>query len=962
MAHKLRFTFLVFLLVSGCPVLWHGPAGRVNGQSIENIGKPDILGFSKQDYHAYHQNWSICQHGKTRFMYIANSKGLLEYDGSQWQVYELPNKQKVRSVASGMSGEIYTGGLGEFGYWKPDARGKLAYHSLKHRIDYPYFASEEIWNILSTSQGILFQSFAVIYLYSRHKLQKLSPPGNILFAHQVNGRVFLEVIDKGLYELKGTSFQLLENSEFLGKASVNTILPAANPGEILVGTSKGIYVYDGHTFREFNAATNAFLLQNQLNRGIQLSANRYAFGTILNGIILTDASGRIVQHLNQKNGLQNNTILSLYKDADGNLWAGMDKGINLVLVSSPVRYYHDYDGRLGTVYDVALHQGRLYLGTNHGLFFTETNAPEANFRLVPKTQGQVWDLAVIDGQLLCGHNTGTFLIEDTQARLISAITGGWVIKKLRKHPDLLIQGTYTQLCIYKKGPDQRWQLSHALDGFSAPVHQLEEDSLGDIWVNKASKGLSRIRLSSNAQKIDSIWTYANADLNSAHVNLAFYKQQVLVTTNHRLLHYQAATNTFAPATELQKQLGNVRAQKFFPIADQQAFVLKNGGELGFIEADKSLKDIPVKRFQWFDEYENLVAVDSANVVVCTENGFGLLPLRAVTQLWSAAVHKPIIRGVSLVDYPALNQAFARDTIPGEHSFAYNQNSLILSFSTPYYSNPVKYSYWLENSSQHWSPYQDIQQKEFNNLSPGKYIFHLRSNLSPKETTFTFEIHSPWYWNRWSISFYLVLLVIMGGLSYGMHLRRVKAQQEKVSRKLERKLRKHEEESQREIMRLRNEQLEKDVVRKSEELANSTMTLIKKNELLHQIRQEVLALKSDTNTRLNPHTYQQILHLIESNISSEHDWKVFENNFNRVHEEFLQKLIGEYPNLTPNDLKLAAYLRMNLSTKEIAQLFNITYRSLELKRYRLRKKMNLDTSVNLGEFMMKYGITEENATS
>jgi FixJ family two-component response regulator len=95
-----------------------------------------------------------------------------------------------------------------------------------------------------------------------------------------------------------------------------------------------------------------------------------------------------------------------------------------------------------------------------------------------------------------------------------------------------------------------------------------------------------------------------------------------------------------------------------------------------------------------------------------------------------------------------------------------------------------------------------------------------------------------------------------------------------------------------------------------------------------------------------------MNLIDSNISSEQDWQVFESNFNKVHEEFLKKLIELYPNLTPSDLKLAAYLRMNLSSKEIAQLFNITHRSVELKRYRLRKKMELDTEVNLGEFMMK----------
>ncbi len=940
------------LLVVGLAVL--NPSIFATAQTIEALCKPEILNFSKQTYHAYHQNWDISQSATTKFVYVANSKGLLEYDGSQWQVYELPNKQKVRSVATGPTGEIYTGGLGEFGYWNTDPSGKLVYHSLRYLIKDPYFFNEEIWNILPTQQGILFQSFAVIYRYRDKKLQKLDPPGNILFAYEVNGRILLEVLDKGLYELKGNAFELLPNSRFLGQESVNTILPAPEANELLVGTNKGIYIYNNGEFRVWNTATQAFVQQYQLNKGIQLSSDLYAFGSILNGIILTDATGRIVQHLNQKNGLQNNTILSLFKDEYGNLWTGMDKGIDLVLISSPVRHYTDYEGRLGTVYDVAHHQGKLYLGTNQGLFYTELQSPEPNFRLIPKTQGQVWDLAVIDGQLLCGHNNGTYLIEDTQAKLLSSITGGWVIKKLSKHPDLLIQGTYTQLCIYRKDIHQQWKLSHTLPGFSAPVHQLEEDGRGDIWVNKASKGLSRIRLSLNAQTIDSVWNYDDPELIRAHVNLASHNHQILATTTYQLLQFQPTLNQFVPATDLQHQLGGSTVNKFFPMDATRAFVLKKGGELGYLEAGKALEELPVKRFQWFDEYENLVMLDSAHIVVCTENGFALLPRNPIAKLWAAAVPKPMIRGLSLVDYPELNHTFSRDTIADEFSFAYNQNSMVINFSTPYYSNQIKYSYWLEHSSEpHWSGYQEIHQKEFNNLAPGKYTFHLRSNLSEQETTFAFEIRQPWYWNRWSISLYVCLILGLAWFAYQMHLRNVRAQQERIHKKLERKLRKQEEESKREIMRLRNEQLEKDVVRKSEELANSTMALIKKNELLYQIRQEVLSLKADSGSRLNPQSYQQIMGLIESNISSDHDWKVFETNFNRVHEEFLQKLIHEYPSLTPNDLKLAAYLRMNLSTKEIAQLFNITYRSLELKRYRLRKKMNLDTTVNLGEFMMKY---------
>jgi DNA-binding CsgD family transcriptional regulator len=201
--------------------------------------------------------------------------------------------------------------------------------------------------------------------------------------------------------------------------------------------------------------------------------------------------------------------------------------------------------------------------------------------------------------------------------------------------------------------------------------------------------------------------------------------------------------------------------------------------------------------------------------------------------------------------------------------------------------------------------------------------------------------------------YLFSFIGVGFLSYQLHLKRLKIKQNQIREKLEKKLERQAEINSAEIIQLRNEQLEKSIISKSEELANSTMAVIKKNELLLTIKKGLSKIKTEPETRSSATHFNQVLHLVDSNISTEQDWQVFENNFNQVHEEFIKKLLMNHPNLTPSDVKLAAYLRMNLTTKEIAHLLNITNRSVELKRYRLRKKMNINTEVNLGEFMMAY---------
>ena len=726
---------------------------KIVAQSVQALCNSDIVHFSKQTYNAQYQNWDLVQDVQTKFMYVANSKGLLEYDGSSWKVYEYAQNQKIRSVAVDASGNIYTGALGEFGIWKRNVQGELVYNSLKKQINDPSFNNEEVWNILPTKQGILFQSFAFIYRYQNKKVVKLKAPGNVLFVYEVRGRFFLEVIDKGLYELKGDNFEMISGSDFLGKESVHYILPIRENG-LLIGTNKAIYVCENQQFSEFNKATNQFILQNQLNCGLQMNNGNYVFGTILNGIIITNKNGDIIEQINQKNGLQNNTVLSLTKDFEGNVWAGLDKGIDLILLNSPLKYFSDYDGRLGTVYDVALFKNQLYVGTNQGLFVNNLK-PFAKFELISKTQGQVWNLEILDNQLLCGHNSGTFLIEGKNTQLISNITGGWAMQKLQNEPNMMIQGTYTQMVLYQKNRKGNWTFDHVIQDFSGPVRQLEQDNEGNIWVNKTSNEVFKLNLSDDLQRVVSQTKFDENISGFSPRNLAKINQKITLTTTKEILQYDPKNQKFMVADSLQKLIDNRQINKFFPLNGNKLFALENDGSLQLIQPQNYPNFIPIKKNLWVDDYENLIAIDSINILLCTENGFALMPNKIFSKPSSL---QTIIRKVSVVDFPEKNVTINKPNFEDDFVLDYNQNSLIISFSTPQYTHQTQYSYWLENSTKGWSPWVNISQKEFNNLSSGRYILHLKSSLSNEESSFAFEIKQPWYWNGWSRFLYLILSI------------------------------------------------------------------------------------------------------------------------------------------------------------------------------------------------------------
>ena len=146
------------------------------------------------------------------------------------------------------------------------------------------------------------------------------------------------------------------------------------------------------------------------------------------------------------------------------------------------------------------------------------------------------------------------------------------------------------------------------------------------------------------------------------------------------------------------------------------------------------------------------------------------------------------------------------------------------------------------------------------------------------------------------------------------------------------------------MKLRNDKLRVDIESKNRELANSTMNLINKNEFLNEIRNELLKQGKENSI-------DKVVKIIDKNINNKDDWKLFQEAFNNVDKDFVKKVKEKHPSLTPNDLRLCAYLRLNLSSKEIAPLLNISSKSVEVKRYRLRKKMNLEHENSLTDYIL-----------
>lgn len=940
---------------------------------IQSIGVPYVQNYPKSAYLSGNQNWSIVK-DKNGLMYFGNAEGLLTFDGKYWQQNEMPNRQIVRAVAAAPDGLIYTGSFGEFGYWSFQNR-KLTYTSLIRLIPKPYKITDEVWKIYVIGKKVIFQTFSTIYIYEGKKISIVKAQAPFLFVHVAGNKIFAEIIGKGLHELQGKNLIPLLGSDILGNTGILSILPYKN-NSFIIGTSKnGLFIYDGIKFASLSSPANQFLKTFQLNNGVKILNKYYAYGTILNGLIIIDENGNVVQRINKSSGLQNNTILSLYADNEQNLWTGLDNGIDRIELNSPLYFYFDKVGQFGTVYSSLIVKNKIYLGTNQGLFVSPWLPENGNlfnnfdFRLIPNSQGQVWDLSLIDNQLICGHNDGTFNIVGDRMEKISTISGGWTIKKLNSNPNYLIQGTYTGLVLFKKDAGGNWKFSHKVTGFGEPSRYVEQDHKGDIWISHAYKGLYKLTLSNDLKSAKNIQFYDenNGLPSSFNVNMFNVENKIIFSSANGFLVYDDISNRFSKYNELNKKLGSFATANKIISAGLKKYWFINHGKMSLVHLTEPGKiSIDSNRFSVLDGrmvqyYENISQISNKIYLISVDDGFVIYNTTNVQNNNQA----PKLPSVLIRKVEDITDKYTTLTENGNEGddikISFSRNNIRISYALPYYrQSKVKFQYYLEGYSKQWSDWSVATQKDFTNLSRGSYNFKVRAKINEESisniTTFEFTILPPWYGSNWAISLYIlvgIIALIAGKRIYEAKLS--KDQQlilDKLQAEKEAFLKKETEATEKQIVKIQTEKLQAELASKNRELANSAMSLVYKNELLQKLSDEMTKLKDENGKKLSEDQLRKIQKVIDEGMNDERDWNLFESSFNEAHESFFKKLKANHPDLVPNDLKLCAYLHMNMSSKEMASLLNISLRGVEIRRYRLRKKLEVPHDKNLTEFLLE----------
>ncbi len=958
--------------------LMNAAGGRAQ---IKSIGVPAIQNFSRSVYRASTQNWAVAQDNRG-FMYFANNDGLLEYDGTSWNLYQFAEPALTRSLTVDKNGVIYVGMFNEFGAVKPDASGKLYYTSFRHSLPDSLVDISDVWRIHATGDGVFFQTYSYIFYFDAdgRLLRTFSSPGNFRFSFFLKEKLYIQEMGRGLLELKNGELVPLPGFETLRENEIWALLPGKR-GNLMVGTAEaGVFSYEDGVLIPWNNEANDFLKANQIFSASAPQANYYVFGTIQDGLLITDLEGKILQHLSKRNGLQNNTVLSLASDRSGNLWLGLDNGIDYVEVNSAFTFLFQPEG-LGAGYTAAIFNGNLYVGTNNGLFVkswtNERDKQNAYFKLIPSTVGQVWYLGVHEGVLLCGHDNGTFQVEGEKVKKISDEKGAWKYIGLTGKPGLLIGGTYQGFTLFEKEEKSKsWRFVKKIAGFSESSRVLEEDAEGYLWMTHGFKGAYRITFNSTLDSVVKVNYYDKTAGFSTNNYINVYKidHQLVFTAREGIYRFNPHNNRFERDEKLQKLFGIAghinylrqdKDRNIWFVAENKPGVLRFREDGTYSQITSPFEII---QNQMLGGFEFIYPYSDNDVFFALESGFAHYSPQA-----SRPFEIPFRAFIRKVEIPYCDTTlFCGDHFPGQLSakktvpeFPYRKNAFRMSFSAPRFHGKrgSEYSYKLDKYTEGWSPWSPATSCEFTNLHEGVYVFTVKARdvfgNESNEDYFTFRILPPWYRSRGAYAGYILLMVMLVLFFVWFILKRIEVSQRRERLKHLREYRTREQVYQREaliaekqIVNLRNETLHAQMIHRNKELANQTLHLIQKNKFLTKIKEELRKVSTQTKDETVKIKFSQLLRRIDKEIDNENQWRVFESAFDEVHEDFLKRLKDRFPELTPKEMRLCAYLRMNISSKEIATLMNISIRGVEISRYRLRKKLNIDRDMNLTKFILE----------
>jgi ligand-binding sensor domain-containing protein len=918
-------------------------------------GKYPIRNFTSAEYKAGIQNIDFAQN-RDMTLFVANNLGVLSFDGNEWTTHAFKTGKKQRSLAfDELKNRLYVGSQGEFGYFEND----WEYVSLIDDIPAELRDFDEVWDVFILSNKVYFCTFQMIYVYDGEAISVVQRDGGFNRSFYAGKRLFTQSPSGQLFELVGQTL-----SSTYAQHQQNQIVAGViqkDEGHLFFYNSGKIeYSTTLETVAEFPDLVNV-LAGKYVNHVMQLSDARLVISTQRAGLYLYDMQSNTIENIAKEDGLQSNACLRVFQDFTGNLWVGMQNGMALIDINSPLRLINDESNIQGSGYDAYDTEEGRYYTTSNGIYFLAKDADQSEF--LTGTEGPAYGLQMISDKLYAGHHTGLFLLESGRAKQCASTDGLWHVKQLRSNPQYAVGGTYSGLYLFKLNGLQELEGVQQIGGFNESSRFFEEDRRGRIWVGQFYKGLYQLNLTNSLTEAAVIKVSVSSDLPiQDHIILTRIDDELYLGTEEGIYLIDQDTDEISKAQMFSGTVG--KEWVYMLVQDREKNVhIFTDSLVGFFKqvSANNYAYVPSSLFQLRQTFNNDLLNISNNVnegVLFNANkGF--------------IYYNPKLENrITIQKQPLINKVFnvAEDSVifmrlPFENRsdtidpLMITEGTKVLQIMVESFKfkdiNNRQFRYFLDGFDEGYGDWSNTTLKEYTNLKEGHYELLVQSRNYLGETVTSnpmiIEIVPPFFKSMIAKVIYVVLIVLVLYQAYRLQRRRYKGKEKKLEQAKQEEL----DQKQHELQELKEDQIQSELSHVNNLLAASTMNLVVKNEFMENIKEELKEVNLIAEVSERRIALKKIVKEIDKTLNLQEDWKQFEHRFDRVHGDFLTRLTSEFLDLTPGEQKLCAFLRLKMDTKEIASLMSVSLRGVEVSRYRLRKKLRLETYQNLSKFILEY---------
>ena len=868
------------------------------------------------------QNWEVVQDEKGIF-YFANNDGLLSYDGMNWDMAPMPNKEFVFSVAIAQDGRKYVASYNELGYFKPDSAGSNSYVSITQKLPKQYQNFKYVNEIAVHGDTVCFVDRDHVYIFLNDTFKVLNESGRFL---KFRDQLFLTRKD-GFHQYKNFAFQPAPLNADLDSITCRWVGEIAKDRLLVLDDNFILYEVD------INQPEGQRLkLRTQHLAEYLKGLGRFRLAILDNGnlaclsqkeLAIFDKDLTKAYSIASDSQSETFTTRMLYEDTKHNLWLTTNASIVQVITSSPLGYYDRSSGLNGVVLSLGKLNDKCFVGTTTGIYQKD----KAGFVLLPGTEGETWNFYNINDKLYAAHGTGVFEVDQRGARKIAEHKYVHSLCALQGSGDLVI-GTYNSGLWLLHKQRSGW-VKKKIEGFDEETRFIVEDKEGHLWISHYNKGIYQLRLNDARDSVSHVTFYDSDDGLPSNLNNRLHQRRdgrMVVMTIKGIYIFDKARDKFLADPSINTALEDNLCIYAMDEGDDGSIFFWGGTENKMELAGRLHRQKEVGyKMECTPFYKASIAIRGLRVDV------------DAPVLWVSPSEVWIGHNVKLITYNPLQQTFYEDSfrtylktvvagdqpVVGESAkLEYSNNSIRFQFMGGFYESPEKneFQYKLAGFQDQWSDWSATNEAVFTNLPDGDFDFSVRSRnlygIVGEPAVFHLSIAAPWYKTWWAYLLYFFAAFLFVGITVQLNTKRIRDQKMKLERKVRKKTKK---------LRARN----KEIIEKGKKIEKQAKEL----EALNLTKDKLFSIVSH-DLRGPVKQIQVVLSLVESGHITEDELKQFLPKFKETIEHTV--------NLTDNLLFWANSQRDGIEVKP--SVFNIA--SVAAEHEKLFKPMALEKGIQL----------------